>query len=53
MILWPDRLTLSATTTDHPCQVRNLQLGPRDTTLKLQIPEEVKSGRVRDGKVRD
>lgn len=29
------------------------QLGPRGSTLKLQILEEMKSGRARNGKVRD
>lgn len=38
VIVWPDRQTVSSP--GHPCQVRDSQLGPRGSTLKLQIPEE-------------
>lgn len=51
MIVWPVSQTVSVT--GHPCQVRYSQMGPRGSTLKLQVLEEVKSGRARDGKVRD
>lgn len=45
------RQTVSAT--GRLCKVRDSELGPRGSTLKLRIPEEVKSGRAGDGKVRD